>query len=120
MSLTLGVPLFAGSAADGSLKQSPQTLLVNTKGRSCRFYCDIGSQLSDGTLIHWYRQTEGKEVERILNQNSGEYINDEGFKQRFTGGRRDRRIILTVTGATPKDAGIYYCAYWEDTAAPED
>ncbi|MBN3305315.1 KV6A8 protein, partial [Amia calva] len=90
--------------------------IIASLGNTQLVECELGGSLSfSSTILHWYRQREGKAIERILYQPAGkdENINDPNFKERFAAGKQQQKSILIISSVQRSDAATYYCAYWD-------
>lgn len=107
---------FLGGFAQEIPIQSP--ISVTKFKKSARMTCEIqalGGNF-DGSVIHWYRQKEGKAPERLLFFSAGKATVDTGFQanrylvEKVSG---HNRCVLTIKEVVPDDAATYYCAYWD-------
>uniref|UniRef100_A0A8C0V9J3 Immunoglobulin V-set domain-containing protein n=1 Tax=Cyanistes caeruleus TaxID=156563 RepID=A0A8C0V9J3_CYACU len=69
----------------------------------------------DKTIVHWYRQLPGEPPKRILYVTGGTPVfDDNNNKNRFQVQDDPTQPVyhLMINSLTPRDSGIYYCAYW--------
>ncbi|NWW15297.1 TRGC1 protein, partial [Falcunculus frontatus] len=67
------------------------------------------------TIVHWYRQLPGEPPKRILYVSGGTPIfEDNNDRNRFQVRNDPTQPVygLMINSLTPRDSGIYYCAYW--------
>ncbi|KAB5579592.1 hypothetical protein PHYPO_G00196760 [Pangasianodon hypophthalmus] len=85
------------------------------RGRNKRLSCTVDSSVTlSSTAIHWYRQKPEEALQRLLYFGAGAStatIEDQ-FSRRFTGGKKDSTLSLTITSVSDDDAATYYCALW--------
>ncbi|MCJ8731826.1 hypothetical protein PDJAM_G00203700 [Pangasius djambal] len=85
------------------------------KGRNKRLGCTVEASVSlSSTPIHWYRQKPGQALQRLLYFGAGASTAtvEDQFSRRFTGGKKDSTLSLTITSVSDDDAATYYCALW--------
>ncbi|XP_046706722.1 immunoglobulin lambda-1 light chain-like [Silurus meridionalis] len=85
------------------------------KSRSKRISCTVDGSISlSSTVIHWYRQKPGEALQRILHFAAGASTAtpETEFSRRFSGGKKDKTLSLTITGVIEEDAANYYCALY--------
>nr|XP_013803580.1 PREDICTED: TCR gamma alternate reading frame protein [Apteryx mantelli mantelli] len=91
-------------------QQSPE-LLSKVENTSASMACRIDTN----TYIHWYHQRPGQPPQRILYV-SGQTptFDDSGSSWKFKVQKHPSEpfYILRIDDLTPKDSGVYYCAYW--------
>ncbi|NXA59362.1 TRGC1 protein, partial [Mohoua ochrocephala] len=66
-------------------------------------------------VVHWYRQLPGEPPKRILYVPEGTPVfDDSNDRNRFQVRRDPTRPVygLMINSLTPRDSGIYFCAYW--------
>uniref|UniRef100_A0A8C5T7U3 Ig-like domain-containing protein n=1 Tax=Malurus cyaneus samueli TaxID=2593467 RepID=A0A8C5T7U3_9PASS len=103
---------------DGALSVDMQSAPVQTpelqtrvKGMSASMSCRLG----DKTVMHWYRQLPGEPPKRILYVSGGTPVfDDSNDRNKFQARNHPTEPVygLTINSLTPRDSGIYYCAYW--------
>ncbi|NXU38495.1 TRGC1 protein, partial [Drymodes brunneopygia] len=67
-------------------------------------------------VVHWYRQLPGEPPKRILYVSGGTPVFDNNDdRNRFQVRNDPNQLVygLTINSLTPRDSGIYYCAYWK-------
>uniref|UniRef100_A0A8C3XX30 Ig-like domain-containing protein n=1 Tax=Catharus ustulatus TaxID=91951 RepID=A0A8C3XX30_CATUS len=80
-------------------------------GSSISMSCTLGAK----STVHWYRLLPGEPPKRILYDSGGTPVFDESSERSRMQIRTDaaRPIYhLTINSLTPRDSGMYYCAYW--------
>ncbi|XP_057223469.1 immunoglobulin kappa light chain-like [Malurus melanocephalus] len=90
--------------------QTPE-LQKQVKGMSASMSCRLG----DKTVMHWYRQLPGEPPKRILYVSGGTPVfDDSNDRNKFQARNHPTEPVygLTINSLTPRDSGIYYCAYW--------
>uniref|UniRef100_A0A8C5T6G5 Ig-like domain-containing protein n=1 Tax=Malurus cyaneus samueli TaxID=2593467 RepID=A0A8C5T6G5_9PASS len=90
--------------------QTPE-LQTRVKGMSASMSCRLG----DKTVMHWYRQLPGEPPKRILYVSGGTPVfDDSNDRNKFQARNHPTEPVygLTINSLTPRDSGIYYCAYW--------
>uniref|UniRef100_A0A8C3TP59 Ig-like domain-containing protein n=1 Tax=Catharus ustulatus TaxID=91951 RepID=A0A8C3TP59_CATUS len=91
-------------------KQTPE-LQTQMRGSSISMSCTLGAK----STVHWYRLLPGEPPKRILYDSGGTPVFDESSERSRMQIRTDaaRPIYhLTINSLTPRDSGMYYCAYW--------
>lgn len=90
--------------------QTPE-LKKQMKGMSASMSCQLG----DAAVVHWYRQLPGEPPKRILYVSGKTPVyEDENDRNKFQVRNTHTPFVygLTINFLTPRDSGIYYCAYW--------
>lgn len=67
--------------------------------------------------LHWYRQLPGEPPKRLLYESGGTPVfegnNDrDKFQVQNDPTQPVYSLIINPQSLTPRDSGIYYCAYW--------
>ncbi|KAI5104031.1 immunoglobulin lambda-1 light chain-like isoform X1, partial [Silurus meridionalis] len=105
--------LFLGCISAQFMQQAQWELA--RKSRSKRISCTVDGSISlSSTVIHWYRQKPGEALQRILHFAAGASTAtpETEFSRRFSGGKKDKTLSLTITGVIEEDAANYYCALY--------
>ncbi|NXM21586.1 TRGC1 protein, partial [Ploceus nigricollis] len=66
-------------------------------------------------IVHWYRQLPREPPKRILYESGGTPVfEDNNDRDRFQVRNNPTQLVydLMINSLTPRDSGIYYCAYW--------
>ncbi|NXQ05638.1 IGA2 protein, partial [Vidua macroura] len=66
-------------------------------------------------IVHWYRQLPGEPPKRILYESAGAPVfENNNDRNRFQVQNDPTPFVynLMINSLTPRDSGIYYCAYW--------
>ncbi|NXL82340.1 IGA2 protein, partial [Leptocoma aspasia] len=66
-------------------------------------------------IVHWYRQLPREPLKRILYDSGGTPVfEDNNNRNRFQVWNDPTQPVygLVINSLTPRDSGIYYCAYW--------
>uniref|UniRef100_A0A8C8AUX5 Ig-like domain-containing protein n=1 Tax=Otus sunia TaxID=257818 RepID=A0A8C8AUX5_9STRI len=93
---------------------SPHTislLLLPGGDTSASMECRMSRQV----IVHWYKHLPGEPPKRILYMSGQSPVFDNsGDERRFQVQKypTELRYVLTIDYLTPRDSGIYYCAYW--------
>ncbi|XP_056340973.1 immunoglobulin kappa light chain-like isoform X2 [Oenanthe melanoleuca] len=90
--------------------QSPgqQTQL---RGTSASMSC----KLQRRETVHWYKQLPGEQPKRILYDSEGTPVFDstsDRNRMQVWSDPAQPTYHLTINSLTPRDSGIYFCAYW--------
>ncbi|XP_039768744.1 uncharacterized protein LOC120638539 [Ornithorhynchus anatinus] len=91
-------------------------VVSNKKGNSVFVNCQM-DLTKDITYIHWYRQRADQAPERILyiTKDNQVTFDQKKFETKFVAQRKVSSCHLRIPKLDEEDAGMYYCAYWDDT-----
>uniref|UniRef100_A0A8C8ASX7 Ig-like domain-containing protein n=1 Tax=Otus sunia TaxID=257818 RepID=A0A8C8ASX7_9STRI len=107
---TISLLLLPGGDTQAAPSQSP-ALQRKVKGSSASMECRMSRQV----IVHWYKHLPGEPPKRILYMSGQSPVFDNsGDERRFQVQKypTELRYVLTIDYLTPRDSGIYYCAYW--------
>ncbi|XP_062425555.1 immunoglobulin kappa light chain-like [Rhea pennata] len=90
--------------------QTPE-LVTRMERSSASIECSMSSE----DIVHWYHQRAGQPPKRILYVSGQSPTFDDSSSSRKYNVQKDSsepRYTLIIAYLTPKDSGLYYCAYW--------
>uniref|UniRef100_A0A8C3ET94 Uncharacterized protein n=1 Tax=Corvus moneduloides TaxID=1196302 RepID=A0A8C3ET94_CORMO len=93
-----------GSAQD--LQQTPVSI-TKPEGKTVLINCHVSSPDFSTVFIHWYQKKVNEAPKRVAYMSSRFFLENQSDEGKFT-------LVygLTINFLTPRDSGIYYCAYW--------
>ncbi|GCB76860.1 hypothetical protein scyTo_0021041 [Scyliorhinus torazame] len=106
---------FLGKSGAQTLTQSlSMTRLPN---KTVRFECEIDVSDFSSAVIHWYRQSPGQGLQRMLYyKNPSETAQDITNRVLFAEKRpATKSCSLLLRDIREDESGMYYCALWDHT-----
>ncbi|GCC19576.1 hypothetical protein chiPu_0000081 [Chiloscyllium punctatum] len=102
-----------GKSAAQTLTQSP-TSVTRAPRKTVRFECKFEGNDFNNVIIHWYRQTPGQRLQRLLYfKNPSETQQDVTDKVLHAEKNSETKTCsLLMRTIKEDDSGVYYCAFW--------
>ncbi|XP_043117204.1 immunoglobulin kappa light chain-like isoform X3 [Puntigrus tetrazona] len=92
----------------------PEPVIVKASTRAAPITFEVESSTLQSTSVHLYRAPPKGAIQRLMyfTPGSSKANKDPDIDRRVSASVKGNKVSLTISRLEPKDAGLYYCAFW--------